>query len=114
MVEIEGINTSMIANNIEPFEPTHPGELLRDEIECRKLSQKQLATNMGVSYNTLNEIVNGKRSVTSRFALMCEAALGIPAHILTGLQTNYDMQMAKRNKSFMKRLQSIQRIAVVL
>ncbi len=114
MIEINGVKSTMIANNIEPFEPTHPGELLREEIECRNMSQKQLAMNMGVSYNTLNEIVNGKRTLNSRFALMCEAALGIPAHILTGLQTEYDMQMAKRNKSFMKRLQNIQRIAVVL
>lgn len=33
----------MIANNLEPFEPTHPGELLKDKIEYRGVSQKQLA-----------------------------------------------------------------------
>lgn len=48
----------MIANNTEPFEPTHPGELLRDEIEYRHISQKQLAADMGVSYTVLNDIVN--------------------------------------------------------
>ena len=32
MIEIEGIDPKMIANNLEPFEPTHPGELLKDEI----------------------------------------------------------------------------------
>ena len=55
----------MIANNTEPFEPTHPGELLRDEIECRHISQKQLAADMGVSYTVLNDIVNCKRPVRS-------------------------------------------------
>ena len=50
MIEIKGIDPKMIANNIEPFEPTHPGELLRDEIEYRHISQKQLAADMGVSY----------------------------------------------------------------
>ena len=35
MIEVKGIDQKMIANNTEPFEPTHPGELLRDEIECR-------------------------------------------------------------------------------
>ena len=43
MVTVKGIDPKMIANNLEPYEPTHPGELLKDEIECRGLSQKQLA-----------------------------------------------------------------------
>ena len=34
MIEIKGIDPKMIANNTEPFEPTHPGELLRDAC-CR-------------------------------------------------------------------------------
>ena len=84
MIEIKGIDPKMIANNTEPFEPTHPGELLRDEIEYRHISQKQLAADMGVSYTVLNDIVNCKRPVNTKFALLCEAALGIPAHILLG------------------------------
>ena len=75
MIEIKGIDPKMIANNTEPFEPTHPGELLRDEIECRHISQKQLAADMGVSYTVLNDIVNCKRPVNTKFALLCEAAL---------------------------------------
>lgn len=104
----------MIANNLEPFEPTHPGELLKDEIECRRISQRQLAADMGVSYTVLNDIVNGKRSVNTKFALLCEAALGIPAHILMGLQADYDMQTAKHDKSFLKKLEGIRRIAAGL
>ena len=33
MITVKGINPKMIANNVEPFEPTHPGELLKEEIE---------------------------------------------------------------------------------
>ena len=73
MIEIKGIDPKMIANNIEPFEPTHPGELLRDEIEYRHISQKQLAADMGVSYTVLNDIVNCKRPVNTKFALLCYA-----------------------------------------
>lgn len=113
MVELEGIRPDMIANNLEPFEPTHPGELLKDQIECRNISQRQLAADMGISYTVLNDIVNRKRAVNTRFALLCEAALGIPAHILMGLQADYDMLMAKRDKSFLKKLESIKRIAAV-
>ena len=33
MIKIDGIDPKMIANNSIPFEPTHPGEILKDEIE---------------------------------------------------------------------------------
>ena len=32
MIEVKGIDPKMIANNIDPYEPTHPGELIKDEI----------------------------------------------------------------------------------
>ena len=114
MIEIPGINPNTIANNTEPFEPTHPGELLKDEIECRHISQRKLAADMGVSYTVLNDIVNGRRAVNTRFAMLCEAALGVPAHILLGLQADYDMQTARHDKSFRKKLEGIRRIAAVL
>lgn len=114
MIEIEGIDPKMIANNIEPFEPTHPGELLKDEIEYRGISQKQLAADMGVSYTVLNDIARGKRSVNTRFALLCEKALGIPAHMLLSLQADYDMFTAKRDKTFMERLANVRQIAAAL
>lgn len=113
MIEIKGINADMIANNLEPFEPTHPGELLKEEIECRNVSQRKLAADMGVSYTVLNDIVNGRRAVNPKFALLCEAALGIPAHILLGLQNDYDMLTVKRDKQFLKRLEGIKRVAAI-
>ena len=33
MVHLEGVDDRMIANNLKPFYPTHPGEVLKDEIE---------------------------------------------------------------------------------
>ena len=87
MIEIKGIDPKMIANNTEPFEPTHPGELLRDEIEYRHISQKQLAADMGVS---------------------------IPAHILMGLQSDYDMQTTKNDKSFAARLRNVRKFVAAL
>lgn len=114
MIEIKGVAPDMIANNIEPFEPTHPGELLKDEIECRNISQKQLAADMGVSYTVLNDVVRGKRPVNTKFALLCEQALGIPAYILLRLQTDYDMVITKRDKSFIQRLANVRKVAAIL
>lgn len=85
------------ANNITPFSPTHPGELLKEEIEFRKLSQRKLASQMGVSHIELNEILNSKRSVNVEFALRIEAALGIGADMLVDMQSRYNLQTARTN-----------------
>ena len=60
-----------------PYSPTHPGEILKEEIEYRGISQKKLAEQIGISYTMLNEILNAKRPVTETMALYFEAALGI-------------------------------------
>lgn len=114
MIELKGVDPQMIANNIDPFEPTHPGKLLKDEIEYRGMSQKRLAVEMGVSYTILNDMVNCKRPVSPQYALLFEAALGIPAHILAGLQSDYDMLVAKRNPTLMERIANIRKAAAVL
>lgn len=104
----------MIANNLTPSEPIHPGEMIKDEIEYRGLSQRKLAEQMGISPTLLNEILNGKRSVSTEYALLFEAALGIDAEIWIRLQADYDMQKAKSNKSFLERLANIRKLAATL
>ena len=114
ITSIKGIDPNMIANNLEPFRPTHPGEVLKDELEYRKISQKQLANEMGISYTLLNEVLNGKRQVNTEFALLVEAALDIPAESLLQMQARYNMLTAKRNKSFMEKLQNVRKIVAAL
>lgn len=94
--------------------PTHPGEIIKDEIEYRKISQRKLAEEIGMSHTALNEILNGKRSVTTTTAYLFEAALDVPADSLLKLQMWFDMQAAQSDKSFMERLSSIRKIAAIL
>ena len=89
MIKIEGVDPKMIANNLTPSEPIHPGEILKDEIEYRGISQRKLAAQMGISPTLLNEILNGKRAVSAEYALLFEAALGIDAEPLIKLQVDY-------------------------
>ena len=114
MITLAGVDPNMIANNLEPLEPTNPGSFIKDEIECRGISQKQLASDMGVSYVVLNDMLNEKRAVSPQYALLFEAALGIPAYILAGMQSDYDMIHAKQNKTFMEKLKRVRRVAAVL
>jgi len=104
----------MIANNIEPAYPTHPGEVLKEELEYRGISQRKFATQIGVQYTLLNEIVNAKRAFNAPFAMLVEAALGIDAELWIKMQTRYTMQTAKKDKSFAARLEKIRKVAAVL
>jgi addiction module HigA family antidote len=96
------------------FYPTHPGEILKEEIECRGISQKKLASEMKISYTVLNEILNARRPLTTGTALLFEAVLGVEADTLMRIQTKYKMQTARKDKSIIERLAQVRKIAVIL
>ncbi len=114
MIDIKEIDSKMIANNLEPAYPTHPGEILKEEIEYRGISQRKLAERMGISYSVLNEILNGRRPVTEKTAMMFEAALGVDAEPLMRLQMRYNVRVARKDKLFMQRLDKIRKLAAML
>lgn len=114
LVSIPGIPTNMIANNLTPVHPTHPGEVLREEIESRGITQSKLANEIGVKVSLLNELINGKRDFTIEYALLIEAALGIDADFWINMQNAYNKAKAKHDVSFMDRLAAIRRIAAAL
>ena len=94
--------------------PIHPGEILKDEIEYRGITQRKLAESMGLAYSVVNEILNARRPLTAKTALMFEAALDVPADSLMYLQSKYNMQTARSDKSIINTLKSIRKIAAVL
>ena len=94
--------------------PIHPGEVLKDEIESRGISQRQLAESMRLAYSVVNEILNGHRPLTAKTALMFEAALDVPADALMYLQMKYNMQTTRNDKSLADVLRGIRKVAAVL
>lgn len=107
------ISPNMVANNLTPAFPTHPGTILKDEIESRGISQRQLAKEMGLAYSALNEILNERRPLTEKTALLFEAALGVNAEPLLRLQMRYNLQITRKDTSFVEKLAKIRRIAAV-
>lgn len=104
----------MRTNNIISVFPTHPGEILKDEIEYRGISQRQLEDEMGIAYSALNKILNARRPVTEKTALLFEAALGVNAEPLLKIQMRYSLQSTKKDSSFMARLAKVRKIVVAL
>ena len=110
MAQIKGTDNKMVANNLEPHYLTHPGEVIKEELEFRGISQRRLAAEIGVPVSQLNEVLNAKRPLNAEMALLIEQALGIDAEPLLSLQVKYNILSAKRNKSFFDRLKKIPRI----
>lgn len=81
------------------FYPSHPGEVIKDELEERGISQRKFADSIGIGYSVLNEILNGRRSISTASALMFEAALDIPADSLLKMQMKYNMYMAMKDQT---------------
>ena len=113
-IKIKGKSPDMIANNLYPSIPIHPGEMIKDEIEYRGITQKALAAEIGIPASVLNEILNGKRAVTTEYALLLEAALGIEADLWLRIQTEYNKQIARSNPSFLERLSKIRHAAAFI
>ncbi|NPD81587.1 HigA family addiction module antidote protein [Prevotella sp. PINT] len=101
-------------HELRPSTPIHPGEILRDELEARDMSQRRFADIIGVSYSVLNEVINGKRSITTEYALKIEAATDIPAYIWVNMQTAYNMHTARRDRKLSVILDKIRKSVAVL
>ena len=101
-------------NKYTPYFPIHPGEILKDEIEYLGISQRLLASQMGISYTLLNEVLNGKRQVNAELAMLAEAALGLDADTLVRMQARYNIQVARQDKTFSERLAKIRKLSAML
>lgn len=90
--------------------PTHPGDVVKEELEFRGISQKEFSKVTGISYTMLNEILNAKRPITSDVALVIEAALGINPEMLLNMQTRYNMIQARMKPSLNSHLEQIRQM----
>ena len=62
----------------------------------------------------LNEILNGKRSITADFAILIEAALGTPAEHWLNMQARYNLQTARTKETVISRFNSIRNMTTWL
>ena len=90
------------------FVPTHPGEVIKDELIARGITQKDFAQRIGVPYTMLNDVLNERRPLSAAVALYIETALGISADLLMGLQSDYTMQQTRNNAEIRRKLRKVQ------
>jgi addiction module HigA family antidote len=78
------------------FPPAHPGEVLREDfLKPLEMSQYALAKALGVPEIRISEIVNAKRAITPDTALRLARYFGTSAEFWLGMQTSYDLELAR-------------------
>lgn len=76
--------------------PIHPGEILLEEfLEPMGISQYKLSKDISVSPRRINEIVQGKRSITADTALRLSRYFGLSERFWLNLQSRYDLEVEK-------------------
>jgi len=83
--------------------PPHPGEHLRsDYLEPLGLTVTEAARKLGVTRQTLNNLVNGASGISPEMAIRLSKAFGGRPEVWLGMQMNYDLARAMRNADTIK------------
>ncbi len=83
------------------FNPTHPGEVLRDYLGS--MSIKEAASRLGVTRATLSRILNGHAGITAGMSLRLSSALGTSPEFWLKMQVQYDLWHARRRTPRVRR-----------
>jgi addiction module HigA family antidote len=97
-----------IANKeVRTVKPTHPGEILREDfLPDYELSAASLADALGVSRQTVNEILRERRAVSPAMALLLSRLFGNSPEFWLNAQRAVDLWEAKKRQD--KKLKRIQ------
>ncbi len=80
------------------IEPVHPGEVLReDAFPALGVTKPALADALGISRQTLHDIMTLRRGVTPAMAVRLEAVIGSTAETWLALQAAHDLWQARKD-----------------
>ena len=77
---------------------THPGRMLRAELEARDMSANQLALAIRVPANRITGILRGERAVTAETAVRLGRYLGTGPAFWMHLQSGYEISVVESVK----------------
>lgn len=91
-----------------PFEASHPGSLINDELKYRGISQKDFARDIDMHPTMLNELIKEKRAITAEIALALEKGLKIPAEYWMRYQSGYELDCVRIKERNIRKIQQIE------
>lgn len=77
----------------------HPGETLKEVLEDRGMTQRELAIRTGFTEKHISTIIKGKKGISPNFAKSLEYALDIDASFWYNLQTEYEQEVVELNQA---------------
>jgi len=94
---------SIITEEIAPISlimnsPPHPGRLVRDTLDERKLSIASAALGLGVTRQQLHNVCVGRSSITPEMAVRLEKAFGGKAEVWLRLQAAHDLAEVRQRE----------------
>ena len=96
LVDRHSVDFSDVASG-RRLPPVHPGTILRDEfLQPMQISVYRLAQEIKVSRPRLNEIVHGRRAVSTDTALRLARYFGTTPDFWINLQARYHLDVAER------------------
>ena len=88
--------------------PPHPGlVVLRECVEPLSLTITDAAEALGVTRNTLSELVNGKRGISPEMAVRLSKVFGGTEEGWLVQQAQYDLARVRRDRIKLKRLELV-------
>ncbi len=82
-------------NEYRPDRVSRPGETLAELRSERGLTHSELAAELGMSEQALDEIIEGKAPITPETATRLERVLGVPADFWSNLEREYRDDLAR-------------------
>jgi len=78
----------------------HPGAMLREEfLVPMNITQRELADNIRVPYQRVNELINGKRGITPSTALRLAKFFGTTPGFWMNFQLRWDLYRAQKSEA---------------
>ena len=81
-----------------PRVKTHPGHMLRAELEARDMSANQLALAIRVPANRITAILRGERAITAETAVRLGRYLGTGPAFWMNLQSGFEISVVENAK----------------
>lgn len=83
---------------IDIIKGIHPGKFIERDLKNKEITQRYLAEETHIPYQTINAIIAGRRNLTTGQALALESLLGYEEGFLSILQSFYDIKQYKDKK----------------
>jgi len=96
------VSPVMYAQMKTEFEPDllyHPGEHIQDLLDEKQMSQSHLALRLGMTPKAVNELIQGKTSLTPAMAQRLENVFRVPAHFWNNLALQYQEYLQRNQET---------------